>query len=97
MSATRITNKSALVEGLVWVLLTYKDGSQFCFQTTLNPDILRDKGVILEEGKLARLDKQYYWGGQYIFRQFNYVGAKVSLWTDLHYDHLESFKVHEFL
>lgn len=97
MSATRITNKSALTEGLVWTLLTYKDGSQFCFQTTLNADILRERGIVLEEGKLARLDKQYYWGGRYIYRQFNYVGASISLWDGLHYDHVESFKVHEFL
>lgn len=97
MSATRITNKSALTEGLVWALLTYSDGSQFCFQTTLNANILREKGVILEEGMLVRLDKQYYWGGHYIYRQFPYVGASVSLWTELHYDHAESFKVHDFL
>lgn len=97
MLATRVNDKSALTEGLVWVCLTYKDGSQFCFQTTLNVDILREKGVVLEEGKLARLDKKYYWGGQYIYRQFPFVGASVSLWTGLHYDHVESYKVHEFL
>lgn len=97
MSATQITNRDALVEGLVWALLTYKDGSQFCFQTTLNSDILRERGIVLEEGKLARLDKKYYWGGQYIYRQFNYVGAKVSLWTGLHYEHMDSLKVHDFL
>ncbi len=97
MAATRITDKSALTEGLVWVLLTYSDKSQFCFQTTLNTSILRDKGVVLEEGKLVRLDKKYYWGGQYIYRQFSYVGATISMWTSLHYDHPESYKVHEFL
>ncbi len=97
MSATRITNRAALSEGLVWACLTYKDGSQFCFQTTLNVNILRENGVILEEGKLVRLDKQYYWGGRYIYRQFPYVGALVSLWTGLHYDHVESLKIHDFL
>lgn len=97
MSATRITNKSALTDGLVWALLTYSDGSQFCFQTTLNTNILREKGVVLEEGKLVRLDKQYYWNGQYIYRQFSFVGATVSLWDGLHYDDADSFKIHEFL
>lgn len=97
MSATRITNKQALADGLVWALLTYKDGSQFCFQTTLNPEILREHDIVLEEGKLARLDKKYYWGGRYVYRQFNYVGASISLWDGMHYDHPESYKVHEFL
>lgn len=97
MSAERITTKSALADGLVWVLLTYPDTSQFCFQTTLNPSILRKKGVVLQEGKLVRLDKKYYWNGQYIYRQFDYIGASISLWTDLHYDHSDSFAIHEFL
>lgn len=97
MAATIITNKSALMEGLVWALLTYPDGSQFCFQTTLNTDILRDYGIVLEEGKLVRLDKKYYWNGQYVYRQFPYVGASITLWDGIHYDHEASVKIHEFL
>lgn len=97
MPATQITNKSALTDDLVWALLTYNDGSQFCFQTTLNVDILRERGVVLEEGKLVRLDKKYYWNGQYIYRQFPFSGAKISLWDRLHYTHAESLQLHEFL
>lgn len=92
----RIEDKNALLKGLVWVTLTYEDNSQFCFQTTLNTNILRDYGVVLEEGKLVRLDKQYYWNGQMIYRQFPFVGAVISMWTGLHYDHELSRALHDF-
>ncbi len=97
MLPTRIHDRSALTTGLVWVTLTYSDGSQFCFQTTLNPDLLRSYGVTLEEGKLVRLDKRYFWNGEMVYRQFNYVGAKITMWTGLHYDHEPSRQLHNFL
>lgn len=94
---TKIDNINAITDGLVWILLTYEDGSEFCFQTTLNADILRDKGVLLEEGKLVRLDKLYYWNGQMIYRQFPIANATVSLWTELTYSNPDSQALHEFL
>lgn len=78
----KISDSSALTSGLVWVLFTYPDGSEFCFQTTLNPDILHRYGVVLEEGMLVRLDKQYLENGQFIYRQFSFREAKVSLWDE---------------
>lgn len=95
--AKKITDKSALQEGLVWARLRYRDGSEFCFQTTLNPGILRGKGVVLEEGMLVRLDKSYYVGGKYVFRQFPFEGAQVSLWDGLAYTHKGSADMHEFM
>lgn len=97
MSGERIYDTQALTRGKVWVLLTYSDGSEFCFQTTLNQDILRDEGVTLEEGKLVRLDKKYFWNGQWIYRQFPFDGVTVSLWTALHYNHEPSYRMHKFL
>lgn len=96
MSGNPIKDKNALVNGKVWVLLTYSDGSQFCFQTTLNTHILKELGIILEEGKLPRIDKKYYWGGQYVYRQFSFIGAKLSLWDNLTYTHKPSEVLHSF-
>ncbi len=97
MPASKLTNKQVLVEKPVWALLTYSDGSQFCFQTTLNQDILRDKGIILEEGKLPRLDKTYYMYGKYVYRQFSIEGASISLWDGEHYDDPASCALKDFL
>ena len=97
LPGNRITDSSVLGKALVWVLLRYTDGSEFCFQTTLNPDILSERGVVLEEGMLVRLDKKYYWNSRYIYRQFPYQGAKISLWNTLTYTNAESAKLHEFL
>ena len=97
MIGNRISDNQALVERKVWVLLTYGDGSQFCFETTLNVEILREYGIILEEDKLPRLDKKYYWDGQYVYRQFSYIGAEISLWDSLTYTHEMSARLHEFL
>lgn len=93
----RIEDREALARELVWILLTYEDASEFCFQTTLNPDILRSRGVVLEEGMLVRLDKKYYWGGKFVYRQFPFAGAKVSLWDALTYTDPRSARLHEFL
>lgn len=95
--ATKITDKNALMQGLVWVLLTYRDGSEFCFQTTLNPQILNGYKVTLEEGKLVRLDKQYIQHGAMVYRQFPYDGAVLSLWDSKHYEDRESEQLHDFL
>lgn len=92
---TKYTDASVLQRQRVWALLTYKDNSQFCFETTLCPAILNELGIILEEGKLPRLDKKYYIDGQFIYRQFPYETAKVSLWNQLHYTQPAPF--HEFL
>ena len=83
--ARRITDPTSLAKGLVWVLLHYDDGSEFCFQTTTNPAILAQHGIVLEEGKLVRLDKTYLEQGQMVYRQFDYVGVRISLWDAEHY------------
>ena len=97
MKANRITDSSAIGSRLVWVLLRYADKSEFCFQTTLNTDILRKKGVVLEEGMLVRLDKKYYLDGTYKYKQFPYQGASISLWDGLMYTDKKSMELHDFL
>lgn len=92
----QIKDVNSLLRGKVWALLTYEDGSQFCFETTLNSILLRELGIVLEEGHLPRLDKKYYWNGRFIYRQFDVSKATLTLWDSLTYTHLESFKLHEF-
>ena len=95
--AIRITDSQQLLQRLVWVLLRYSDGSEFCFQTTLNTQILRDRGVILEEGHLVRLDKKYFVDGQMVYRQFPHQSAVISLWESEHYTHPESAALRAFM
>lgn len=97
MAANRITDVNELSRGLVWVLLKYEDGSEFCFQTTTNQRILDDNGIILEEGKMVRLDKRYLVQGDMIYRQFEYTNAKVSLWDAEHYTDRNSAFLSQFL
>lgn len=96
MPGNKYTDKNVLMSKLVWVLYTYPDNSEFCFQTTLSPDILRERGVVLEEGHLVRLDKMYYIGGQMVYRQFPYQGVVISLWDALTYTDERSMKMHPF-
>lgn len=93
----RIVDSSALSTGLVWALLTYPDGSEFCFQTTLNGPILAQHNIVLEEGKLARLDKRYLEGGDMVYKQFSFAGAKVSLWEEETYFDKASKALKDFL
>ena len=95
--ATRISDINSLSERRVWALLKYEDGSEFCFETTLNPDILNGLGIVLEEGKLVRLDKKYYIGGAFVYRQFPYSEASITLWDELHYTDKFSLKLHQFM
>lgn len=97
MSGKRIEDKNVLLQRKVWVLLQYSDGSEFCFETTLNSELLQEYGIQLEEGCLPRLDKKYYWGGQYVYRQFPFAGTRVSLWDTCTYTHAPSQRMHEFL
>ena len=93
----RIRNSDALVNGLVWVLLRYPDGSEFCFQTTLNATLLRQYGVVLEEGKLVRLDKKYLEYGEMVYRQFPYTGATISMWDEMTYTDQTSASLRDFM
>ena len=86
-----------LSSSIVWVRLTYADRSEFCFQTTLNPTLLNQKGIVLEEGKLVRLDKQYFEHGRMVYKQFNFEGAKVSIWDEECYTDEKSDRIREFL
>lgn len=95
--AVKITDSQQLLQRLVWVLLKYSDGSEFCFQTTLNPKILREHGIILEEGNLVRLDKKYFVDGQMVYRQFPHQSAVISLWESEHYTHPESAALRAFM
>lgn len=97
MPGNRIDDVNALASGKAWALLTYSDKSEFCFQTTLCESILRELGIVLEEGKLPRIDKQYYWNGKFIYRQFPIAGASVTLWDALTYTHRPSYELHNFL
>lgn len=95
--ANRISDKSALTTGLVWVLLRYPDDTEFCFQTTLNGEILSQLGIVLEEGKLVRLDKKYFVRGDFVYKQFPYVGVSVSLWDSEHYTDPTSASLRDFM
>lgn len=97
MAGNRINDSNSLVNGVVWALLTYPDGSEFCFQTTLNGAILAKYGIILEEGKLARLDKKYLVKGDMVYKQFKFEGAKISLWDAETYTDPVSASLRKFL
>lgn len=51
--------KEELLKGIVWVHLIYKDGTEICFQTTLNVQELAKRHITLQENSLPRLDKMY--------------------------------------
>lgn len=55
---------------IVWVRFTYPDKSQFCFQTTLSPPILKRYGILLKENSLPCLDKRYYINKEMVYKQF---------------------------
>lgn len=55
---------------IIWVRLTYPDKSQFCFQTTLSPSILKRYGILLKENSLPCLDKRYYINKEMVYKQF---------------------------
>ena len=93
----RVRDANTLSAGLIWVLFRYADGSEFCFQTTLNEDILRAHGIVLEEGCLVRLDKKYLENGAMVYRQFNYDGVSISMWDKLTYTDSMSASLHKFL
>ena len=93
----RISDPAALTSGLVWVLLTYADGSEFCFQTTLNSELLHQYGVVLDEGMLVRLDKKYLENGEFVYRQFSFRNAKVSLWSEETYTDETSSALRKFM
>lgn len=97
LAGERIWDSKVLLDELVWALLTYSDGSQFCFQTTLNGKILSSYGITLEEGCFVRLDKKYLVRGQMVYRQFPYTSAKVSLWTSMTYTDKESALLRNFM
>lgn len=93
----KITDPNALTSGLVWVLLKYPDNSEFCFQTTLNPALLNQHGIVLEEGMLVRLDKKYLEHGQMVYKQFPFEGATISMWDRMTYTDECSASLRNFL
>lgn len=97
MPGNQIKDVNILTTSTAWALLRYHDQSEFCFQTTLCTDILKDLGIILEEGKLPRIDKKYYWNGKFIYRQFPIADTTVTFWDALTYTHRPSYSLHEFL
>lgn len=94
---SQIKDKQAIARGTVWVLLRYSDGSEFCFQSTLNPAMLSQRGIALEEGKLPRIDKKYLHNNREVYRQFAYEGATITFWDGCHYTDDESRKLHDFM
>lgn len=94
---SKITDSNKLLTDKVWALLHYSDGSEFCFQTTLNSDILYQYGIVLEEGKLPRLDKKYLEFGQMVYRQFNFQGAQITLWDSMTYTDETSAHLREYM
>jgi len=59
-----------IMKEIVWVRLNYPDHSQFCFQTTLSPSILKRCGILLKENSLPCLDKRYYINKEMVYKQF---------------------------
>lgn len=59
-----------IMKEIVWVCLNYSDHSQFCFQTTLNPTILKRYGILLKENCIPCLDKKYYINREMVYKQF---------------------------
>ena len=47
----------------------YQDGTELCFHTTLNPALLAQKGIVLEENRLPILDKTYLFDKQQLYKQ----------------------------
>ncbi len=82
---------------LVWVLLSYKDGSQFCFQTTLNPGLLKKYGVLLLDNCLPCLNKRYYVNRELVYKQIELtddVSVKIihkPVYTDTLSEQLKDF------
>jgi len=54
-------------------------------------------GVLLEEGKLVRLDKKYLKQGKMVYKQFPYEGASVSLWDAETYTDSVSEQLKDFI
>lgn len=88
---------TSLERELVWVHLLYPDKSEFCFQTTLSPSILNTRDIILEPGKLVRLDKKYYIDGSMQYKQYDPSGAKVSVWSEEQYFDSKNKELSRFL
>lgn len=51
--------REQLLHGIVLVHIVYKDGTEFCFRTTLNVQELSKRGITLRENALPCLDKVY--------------------------------------
>lgn len=86
-----------ILNEIVWVRLTYPDNSEFCFQTTLNSTILNRRGIVLQEGKLVRLDKQYLYGTKMQYKQFSIENCKVDILSSKEYRDANSAFLHDFL
>jgi len=87
-----------LFNEIVWVRFTFSDKSEFCFQTTLNDDILRRRGIVLEENCLPRLDKTYFYDGGKIYRQFPFdVAESVVICDNLEYTDNRSRLLHQYM
>lgn len=54
---------------IVWVRLRFSDCSELCIQTTLNANILTQKGIVLEDGHLPMLNKKYIIDKQEVYKQ----------------------------
>lgn len=60
---------SILKDRIALVHIIYRDGTELCFTTTLNPQILAEKGIILQEDSLPVLDKKYSMHKQQFYKQ----------------------------
>lgn len=81
----------------MWVRLTYADGSQFCFQTTLNPGILNRHNITLKEDHLVRLDKKYLVGTEMVYKQIAIDEVAVDILPQLSYTDADSEFLHQFM
>lgn len=81
----------------MWVRLTYADGSQFCFQTTLNAGILNRHNIILKEDHLVRLDKKYLVGTEMVYKQIPIDEVAVDILPQLSYTDADSEFLHQFM
>lgn len=87
-----------IMNEIVWVRLTYPDKSQFCFQTTLSPSILKRYAILLKENSLPCLDKRYYINKEMVYKQFGLTDdVSVEVMDNPNYTDRISKKLKDFI
>lgn len=97
MESARQLSVKDVLERKVWVRFEEIDGSQFCFETTLNLSILRSMGISLEKDAFPRLDKKYLEFNKFVYKSFIPNTNNITFWDRMNYTDKKSKDFHEFL